>query len=194
MGPAAMLTVYGFCLIDESGFFQRRSQEILALPILSVTAISFLLCACLYRHRILIILTTLSIAFFCREWHFHAAHKGIYIALAGIGFWAYSWRNDIAESLKNKPLKIWLFATGWTYFLSQFIARRAFRYLHLPLEEQLHISLEETVETTAHLMLFAASLLIWWYSVKKSYCPDRLPLETSCTRNLPAEETEEQLA
>lgn len=188
-----MLAVYGFCLIDESGFFQRRSQEILALPILSVTGLSFLVCALCYRSPIVILLTILTLAFFCREWHFPGTHKGIYIALIAIGSWAYLWRSKIAESLKNKPLKVWLLATGWTYFLSQFIARRAFRSLHLPMEEQLHIPLEETVETTAHLMLFAASLIVWWYSVKKSSCPNRLPLETSCTCNLPAEETQEQM-
>ena len=50
-----------------------------------------------------------------------------------------------------------LFAVFMTYVLSQLVTRRVFRYVHLPLEGELHIYFEETIETTGHLMMNVAS-------------------------------------
>lgn len=167
LGPAAMACCYAAYFAGRPGFYQKRIHEILALIILFITGTIFFLCAVRYRRPIVIILTVLTVAFFCREWHFAGTSKGVYVTLAIVGFWAYVWRDKIAQALKNRSLKIWLIATFVTYFLSQLIARRAFRSLHLPLELQLHVPMEEVVETTAHIMLLVTSLIAWKYSMEK---------------------------
>jgi len=54
----------------------------------------------------------------------------------------------------------WWTATMAVYFLSVLISRRVFRHI-LPCEKELHIPLEEVMETMAHLMMLGTSILAW---------------------------------
>lgn len=163
-----MAATYLAYFSGQAFLYHKGLHEFLALPVLALSAIIFLFCAIGYRFRFAALLAGLAAAFFCREWHFPGTGVGIYIYLVCAAFWAYSWREEIFKVLQNRPLKIWFIATGLTYFLSQFIARRAFRSLYLPLEEQLHVPFEEVVETTAHIMLLIAGIRVWRYARKKS--------------------------
>jgi hypothetical protein len=61
-------------------------------------------------------------------------------------------------------LKVSLFGVMWTYLFSQLIARRVFRGI-FPNESLLHIPMEETVETAAHVFfLFFCAFLLFIYS------------------------------
>jgi len=173
LGPLVMTFVYVVYLAKPDGFSEgsiKKVLELFAVIILPVISLCFLLCAVVTHRRIVIMLTALAIAFYFREQRdlFLWAEKGIYVALAGLGIWAYFWRVKLAEDLREFPiLKIWLFSTFWTYFLSQLIARRALQDV-LPHEDQVNVALEEAVETMAHLMFLVMGLIAWLYNSKKS--------------------------
>lgn len=163
LGPGAMLLVYLAYKADFPQFYAKRLHENLAMVLLPLALVSFAACSVRYRQKPVILLAVLTAALFCREWHFPGTSKGIYIALVLLGFWAYRWRDTFRPAWRDTALRIWILAVLATYFLSQFIARRAFRDLHLPMEKALHVPWEEVVETTAHLMLIVGSLLAWRY-------------------------------
>jgi hypothetical protein len=159
LGPAAMVLVYAayFLGVERTAF--RHMNEMLALVLLSIPLTSFLAAAIRYKSHFHFFMAALSGAFFCREWHFYGTGNGIYVALVVLGVWGYTQKDTFFKTIGNGPYKMWLFATFGTYLLSQLIARRVFRFL--PYEDPLHIGLEETVETTAHLMLIVAGLAGW---------------------------------
>ena len=158
LAPAAMATVCIAYLTNHPEVYRKGSHEALAFLLLPLAQIGFLSCVLLYRCRIAILFAALTIALFCREWHFPGTNAGIKVALVVMGIWAYAWRDKIAVP---KQLKAWIIATFATYFLSQFIARRGFRSLCLPFEEQLHVPWEEVLETTSHIMLIVLSIIVW---------------------------------
>jgi hypothetical protein len=121
----------------------------------------FLLQAYLFRSEFHLFMASICAAFFCREWHFAGTSKGIYVALVVFAVWAVKRKVKFEKIVGNGWLKVWLIAVFVTYFLSQLIARRVFRYVYLPREAELHISLEETVETAAHLMMIVACFMAW---------------------------------
>lgn len=162
LGPVAMVSVYlakGFNLED---FYAKRLHEILALIILPLAIVSYGAGAAYGRRPFHLILTILTIALFCREWHFAGTGIGIYISLVGVGVWTYLWREKIKPALQYGPFRIWLISTCATYFLSVLISRRLFKHLFLPMEGKLHVPLEEVTETAAHLMMLVTSLISWF--------------------------------
>jgi len=161
LGPTAMLLVYVAQMSHLEAIVSRHSNEYIALILLSIPLIGFLIQAFLFRSDFHLFMASLCGAFFCREWHFPGTSKGIYIALALLAFWAVKRKQTFEKIIGNGQFKTWFFATFWTYLLSQLIARRVFRYVYLPQEAQLHVFLEETVETTAHLMMIAVCFIAW---------------------------------
>jgi hypothetical protein len=161
LGPLAMVLVYVAEMTGHQWFVGRGTNENIALVLLSVSVVGFLVQAIIYRSEFLCFMLALCGAFFCREWHFPGTSKGIYVCLAVLGFWAFKRSEKFKVFMDNKRLSIWIWSTFGTYLLSQLIARRVFRDLYLPLEEELHISLEESVETMAHLMMIATCFIIW---------------------------------
>ena len=156
-----MLLVYMAQLSHQGGFVSRHANERIALVLLAIPLAGFLTQSFIFRSEFYLFMASLCAAFFCREWHFPGTSDGIYIALALLGFWAVKKKQMFKNIFNNRHCKIWLFATFATYLLSQLIARRVFRYVHLPQEDQLHIFLEETVETTAHLLMIATCFIFW---------------------------------
>jgi|GEM_PF-1111113 len=142
----------------------RESTEIIALPLVAVSILSYGILASKTKNELLIAMTLLNVAFFCREWHFVGTSNGIYVALLAFAGWYLYRRKVIGPMIAGTPLKIWLMATASGYFLSQIIARRVFAERHLgglPMEKQYHISFEETFEVSAHLMMIVSSYLAW---------------------------------
>ena len=160
LGPGAMLFVYLTKIIGQEWLISRGSNENIALWLLGVCVIGFAIQAFHFRSEFHLFMLALCVAFFCREWHFPGTGKGIYIALAVLALWAII-RKDKLEVIRDNRLKVWLWVTFGTYLLSQLIARRVFRYVHLPQEADLHILLEETVETMAHIMMIITCFLAW---------------------------------
>ena len=160
-GPAAMIWVYIAYWTHHENLVSRKTNEEIALFLLTISFINFFLQAVLLRSNFSLFMASLSAAFFCREWHFPGTSSGIYIALALLAVWAVKKKDEFINIIGNNLFKIWFIATFSTYLLSQLIARRVFRYVYLPQEDLLHIFLEETVETTAHLMLIVTSLALW---------------------------------
>jgi len=102
-----------------------------------------------------------SAVLFCREWHFPGTGPGVYVGMALLAFWAVRRKAHLRASISVGPLRIWLWSVLATYALSQLIARRFFRHLGLPYEDEFHIALEETVETTGHLMMIVVLIVAW---------------------------------
>ncbi len=161
IGPLAMAAVYVADWIDHESLVSRQTNESLALVLLSIPLVLFLLRAMMLRSELHLFMGLLCLAFFCREWHFAGTSKGIYVALALLGLWAVKRKAVLEAALGWGRLRMWLFATAMTYLLSQLIARRVFRYVGLPREADLHVLLEETVETAAHLMMIVAAVAAW---------------------------------
>ena len=161
LGPATMIWVYIAHWAHHENFVSRKTNEEIALLLLTISFVNFFLQAILFRSNFSLFMASLSAAFFCREWHFPGTSSGIYIVLALLAVWAIKKKDVFINIIGNNLFKIWFIATFSTYLLSQLIARRVFRYIYLPQEDLLHIFLEETVETTAHFMLIGISLALW---------------------------------
>ncbi|MHC5083241.1 MAG: hypothetical protein ACYTET_04800 [Planctomycetota bacterium] len=168
LGPASMIIVVIAYKTGWKEFYAKGTHESLALVLVPLAAIFFITAAVQRKRPLIMILAALATAFFFREWHFTGTGKGIYYALVALGIWAGVWHKKIAIDLQYVTLKIWMFATFWTYFLSQFTARRAFRDLRLPLEDPLHVPWEEVLETTAHIMLITLAFIAYGYQAWKT--------------------------
>lgn len=159
--------VYGFGALGYQEVFGRTYNEAIAIPLLFVSAASFGLLARKHRNEFALALAVLSTGFFLREWHFTGTGTAVYVVATGVAGWFVVRRRRMSELIKNTPVEIWLWATGLCYLLSQMIARRMFGGDHLgwlPMEDTYHISLEETMETLAHIMLALTSFAAWrWF-------------------------------
>lgn len=148
--------------------YWKGSNETAAIFIMSATVAIFLLRTILFRQPYDYLLLALSIAFLCREIHFQGTSKGVYVAVAIIGVWAWIWRDSILDAMEGKiTLKTAVAGMIWSYFISIIIQRRVFK--HIPLgdgfhnfEHSVHVALEEVTENASHLMFFAVGLLGGW--------------------------------
>jgi hypothetical protein len=168
LGPAVMMLVYVGQASGKLYYFSRGFNENIALILVGVSLSGFLFQTLFFRSELSLFMTLLCGAFFCREWHFYGTSNGVYVALGFLGFWAYKRKDNFLRIIGGSYLKVWLFSTFWTYLLSQLIARRLFRYLYLPLEDNLHIYLEESLETTAHLMMIATCVICFLTILKQN--------------------------
>ena len=126
----------------------------------------------------MIFLTILALVFFIRELnstvitffgssYLFKSKKLVDCLLVGMGIWAFVWHEKLFTCLNRSiMLKVSLFGVLWTYLFSQLIARRVFRDI-LPNERLLHIPLEETAETFAHLFFLIFSLFCFLYYINK---------------------------
>lgn len=142
----------------------RRINELIAMPLVLVSVFGYGFLAWRRRNEFSLVMFVLASGFFCREWHFVGTSKGVYVVAAFVGGWFVYRRKQMAALIKNTPVEIWLWATFLCYAMSILISRRIFAERHLgwlPMEELYHISLEETMETMAHLMLAFTCLVAW---------------------------------
>ena len=159
LGFAAMLLVYIAAGFGWQEVFSKKSNESIALILLGISIVGFLLQAIFFRSQFHLLMAILCAALFGREWHFLGSGGILYATMALLAFWALRRKELFGKILARYQLKIWLAATLATYALSQLIARRLFRHLHLPQENDWHIHMEETVETTAHIMMIVVCVL-----------------------------------
>lgn len=163
-GPLAIIYVYITKALGLDEFCSRHTTEIIALPLVAVSVLSFLILAWKTKNELAFGMTFLTAAFFCREWHFVGTSNGIYVAIALFAGWFIYRRKHIEDMIRGQRIKIWLFATASCYLLSQIVARRVFaeKYLGLlPLEGEYHIFFEESLEVAGHILMIITSIVAW---------------------------------
>lgn len=165
-GPATMAMVYIVQAISKEQVPWRGANEDMALIILGVSVVGFGLQAIKYKQDFLFFMLTLSVAFFCREWHFAGTSNGVYVVLALLAVWAVKRKDKLEPFYKGNAVEVWAWAAFSCYALSQIIARRVFRYVYLPGEEEMHVYLEESVETMAHVVMIITCLVSWLRAAK----------------------------
>jgi len=159
IGPLAMVVVYILYALNWQAVCSKHIQEYIHPVLIAAALIIFTATAIKQKELFHFIMAVLCFSFLCRELHFAGTSLGIYIAIAIITTWAISKWKQIGPVIEQGKIKPWLYATGFTYILSQLIARRVFRDLHLPNEQCLHVMLEETVETAAHFMMVITAII-----------------------------------
>ena len=173
-GFGAVALVYASHHLDLfTEWLRRDSLEVLALYLVPIIVVILAAKSIITRDSLAIFLAALAAVFFTRELHDSEIHvfgrefeletKGIVnLLLVGMALWGVFWHERLLKSLNRSIfLKVSLAGVLWTYLFSQLIARRAFKPL-LPNEAELHIPLEETTETAAHLFFLAFALLFFF--------------------------------
>jgi hypothetical protein len=132
------------------------------------------------RDSLMIFLAVLALVFLVRELndttfflfggeYLFKSKKLVDCLLVGMGLWAIGWHEKLFTGF-NRSIKLKILLSGvlWTYLFSQLIARRVFRGI-LPDERLLHVPLEETVETAAHLFfLVFAVFCLFYFSIRRA--------------------------
>ena len=98
-------TVKGADLNDQD---YRHSYEIIALPLVLVSVLSFGLLAWKKRNEFALVMFVLSTGFFCREWHFVGTSNGIYVVLAIVAGWFILRSKSIDKLIKSEKVERWL--------------------------------------------------------------------------------------
>jgi len=169
-GLLAVLLVYGVHHFNWNAWLTSRDFNESFAPWLVLLIFLLLFTrALMSRDPLMIFLTVLALVFLVRELnstvfslfggeYLFKSKKLVDCLLVIMGFWAFGWHERIFASLnRSKMLKVLIAGVAWTYLLSQLIARRAFRGV-LPEEKLLHIPLEETVESSAHIFFFVCAV------------------------------------
>jgi hypothetical protein len=156
-----MVWVYIALAIGKGQLVSRGMNEGAALILVGVSVVGFGASAIKYRQEFLFFMLALCVAFFCREWHFAGTSNGIYVALAVLAVWAVKRKEKLSVFFEGNAVEIWAWTAFSCYVLSQLIARRVFRYVYLPGEEEMHIFLEESVETMAHVVMIVTCFVSW---------------------------------
>jgi hypothetical protein len=174
-GLVAVIAVYGVHLFKLYPWLTSRDFNESFAPWLVLLIFAVLLVRTfMSRDPLMLFLTVLALVFFVRELnstvisvfgaeYLFKSKKLVDCLLVLMGLWAFGWHEKIFDSLnRSKRLKIVLAGVAWTYLFSQLIARRAFRGI-LPEERLLHIPLEETVETAAHMFFLGCAVFCFFF-------------------------------
>lgn len=170
LGPLAIISVYIAQSLGVVGIFGRETNEVLAMPLIGLASLMFAISAYRNKNEFYWLLAVLTLGFFCREWHFAGTHKGVYVVFAFCVLWGLVRIKHVFPTFLKGNTRYWVVAGGCTYALAVLVQRRLFAEHHLgilPLEGDLHIHLEETIENTAHLTMLICSLLL---------CPWKAPV------------------
>lgn len=164
-------------------WLRRDPLEVLALCLVPMIVLILVAKSIITRDSLAIFLAALAVVFLTRELHdsefqllgreFELETKGmVSLLLVGMVLTAIVWHERLLKSLNRSIfLKVSLVGVLWTYLFSQLIARRAFKPI-LPNEAELHIPLEETTETAAHLFFLAFALLFFFLHPGKTSSSD----------------------
>jgi hypothetical protein len=155
-------------------------HETLAPWLVGAVFLILLTTSLISRDSLMIFLVVLALVFLVRELnattfslfggeYLFKSKKLVDCLLVGMGLWAIGWHEKLFDCFNRSILlKALLSGSLWTYFFSQLIARRVFRGV-LPEERLLHVPLEETVETAAHLFfLVFAVFCLFYFSIRKT--------------------------
>ena len=164
LGPVTIAVCYLSFPEDYTREVFKRRLETLALVLASSAFVLGLVRLTWQRLEFHLLLALVAGAVLLREIHWDWTTKFVYIAVVVLAAWGLAWRRRIDRFLDPNPsVRCWLFATAFTYVLSQAIARRAFRDI-LPEEELYYGDIEEIMENLAHAMLIITILIGSWKS------------------------------
>jgi hypothetical protein len=180
-GFLAVILVYAVNHFDiYPWFITKNFHEGLAPLLVGAIFLILLIRSLISRDSLMIFLAVLALVFLVRELndtvfsvfggeYLFKSKKLVDCLLVGMGLWAIGWHEKLFACFNRSiTLKILFSGMLWTYLFSQLIARRVFRDV-LPEERLLHVPLEETVETAAHLFfLVFAFFCLFYFSTRKA--------------------------
>ena len=144
-------------------------------PYLAATGLTvYAVRAVVTRKPLFLMLTFLAAAMLLREidWEHRGiivwTHLGIYAAFAVVASWMVLCRKRIADTLKDRWYVSLVAAAIWAFILSQLVARGVFdekRLAVIPNEGEIHLFLEEAVETAGHVLWIAGAVVGSWRRV-----------------------------
>lgn len=111
-----------------------------------------------------LLLACFAAAIFIREWHFWGTTQAVLVALAALAWWASSRREEILPYLRVPPVGGLLMGALWLYVVAQFLDQHFLLSMNLfSVNDYVrwNDNVEETLETTGHLMILAAVLFTW---------------------------------
>lgn len=154
--PLPALLWIAVLLIMQTPFRWITEKDVLEL--ISPMVLALAAGTALFVHRWARESFTLMLACFCwalffRELHFTGTSRGIYAALIVLAWWASSRRDEILPFLARRPVAALLSGAAWTYFITKQLDRHNFGFL--PNYRDWNNNVEESLETLAHLMVFA---------------------------------------
>ena len=166
---------------DIKWILDKGGPENTALVLLGITIAILTIAAIRFRNMASMFFLILSINFLIRELDDTAltlpyfgdvvlrTKEYIYVALGIMAAWGIWQERKLFGFFSSYPLvKIMFLGLCSSYTVSQLIARRLFKHIHiLPDENQLHIPFEEMSETAAHIFFLLMALVILWYSISK---------------------------
>lgn len=174
-GMIAVLLVYAvhhfniYTWLTNKGFLENLALWLVSMIFLVLMTKSFI-----SRDPLMIYLAVLALVFLVRELddtlltffgssYTFKSKKLVDLLLVVMGLWGLGWHEKLFGSLNRFMIvKISIFGVLWTYLFSQLIARRVFRDV-LPNERLLHVPLEETAETAAHLFFLVFALCCFYF-------------------------------
>jgi hypothetical protein len=154
-------------------------------PYLAATGMAiYAVRAVVTKKPLFLMLTFLAMAMLLREidwtnWTVIVwTHRGIYTAFVVVAACMVIWRKKIADTLKDRWYVSLVVASIWAFILSQLVARGVFdekRLAVIPNEEEIHLFLEEAVETAGHILWIAGAVVGSWRRGK----PKEKPIESA---------------
>ncbi len=180
-GFLAILLVYSAHYFAITPWLTTRIfHESFAPGLILVVFLIFLTTSLISRDSLMIYLTVLALIFLIRELnatvftfygeeYLFKSKKLVDCLLVGMALWAIGWHEKLFTCCNRSiALKVLISGVLWTYLFSQLIARRVFRGV-LPQENLLHVPMEETAETTAHLFFLVCALFcLFYYRTRKA--------------------------
>lgn len=154
--PMPLLLCAAILLILQTpiGWFTEKPvQEIVAPVVLGITAVLALFVYYRVRAFFTLLLACFAWALFLRELHFLGTNNGFYVAVILLAWLASSRRDAIHQFLRRRSIGALLSCSLWTYFVTKLIDRHYLSFL--PEYVDWHDSVEESLETLGHLMVFA---------------------------------------
>lgn len=154
--PIPILLCVGILLIRQSpiGWLTEKPvQEIIAPTVICLAAALVLFVHRWIREFFTLLLTLFVWALFLRELHFAGTSNGVYISILLLAWWASSRRDEISGFLKQRSIGALLSGSIWTYFVTKLFDRHYFSFL--PDYYDWNNNVEESLETLAHVMVFA---------------------------------------
>jgi hypothetical protein len=131
---------------------EKPVQEIAAPVVIGLSAGLVLMVHKWAQARFTLILACFVWSLFLRELHFWGTNNGFYIALVAIIIWTWASRSQLIDFLQFSSIRHFLSGAFLIYLLSKIVDRGYLAFL--PEFSAWRHNLEETLETSGHVMVF----------------------------------------
>lgn len=163
IAPFLFVLIIGTLVLHERYPFDKADLENFALLVCFTSSFLCMVKFFVLRHSFYLWCFGIALTFFARELHFEGTSAAVYLALLLLLFVALRQIEGFRKYLRQ-PVFLTGLATGFmTYFLSQSIDQRWWRWF--PYEQIVHVPVEETTEIFGHIVV--GLTLIMWYPMHK---------------------------